>query len=76
MVQLNSFHLKSHTRVSSTDSKLRTQKVQPHLLTQGLTLGVKGLTTPMYTGYTLTAEKIDCNYRPDIYVLRKPGWAD
>ena len=27
----------------------RTQKVQPHLLTQGLTLGVKGLTDPSLT---------------------------
>ena len=38
-VLLNSFHLNGHTlRVTSTDLK-----IQHHLLTQGLTLGVKGL---------------------------------
>ena len=35
-VLLNSFHLNGHTQ----DFHPQTQKVQPHLLTQGFTLGV------------------------------------
>ena len=38
-VLLNSFHLNGHT----LGFHPQTRKVQPHLLTQGLTLGVKGL---------------------------------
>ena len=38
---LDSFHLNGHT----LGFYPQTQKVQPHLLTQGLTLGVKGLKT-------------------------------
>ena len=38
-VLLNSFHLNGHT----LGFYPQTQKVQPHLLAQGLTLGVKGL---------------------------------
>ena len=38
-VLLNSFHLNAHT----LGFYPHTQKEQPHLMTQGLTLGVKGL---------------------------------
>ena len=38
-IGLNSFHLNGHT----LEFLPQTQKVQPHLLAQGLTLGVKGL---------------------------------
>ena len=38
-VLLNSFHLNGHT----LGFHPQTQKIQPHLLTQGLTLGVKKL---------------------------------
>ena len=38
-VLLSSFHLNGHT----LGFHPQTQKVQPHILTQGLTLGVKGL---------------------------------
>ena len=38
-VLLNSFHLNGHT----LGFHPQTQKLQPHLLTQGLTLGEKGL---------------------------------
>ena len=40
-VRLNSFHLNRQT----LGFYPQTQTVQPHLLSQGLTLGVKGLTT-------------------------------
>ena len=39
-VLLNSFHLNGYTLGFDP----QTQKLEPHLLTQGLTLGVKGLT--------------------------------
>ena len=38
-VLLNSIHLNGHTLGFDP----QTRKVQPHLITQGLTLGVKGL---------------------------------
>ena len=38
-VLLNSFHLNGHTLRFHP----QTQKLEPHLLTHGLTLGVKGL---------------------------------
>ena len=44
-VLLNSFHLNGH----SLDFHPQTQKLQPHSLTQGLTLGVKGLNTWDFT---------------------------
>ena len=43
-VLLNSFHLNGHT----LGFHPQTQKVQLHLLTQGLTLGVKGLRHRIY----------------------------
>ena len=43
-VLLNSFHLNDHT----LGFHPQTEKVQPHLLTQGLTLGVKGLNINLF----------------------------
>ena len=43
-VLLNSFHLNGHT----LGFHPQTQKLEPHLLTQGLTLRVKGLKIVIY----------------------------
>ena len=48
-IQLDSFHLNGHT----LGFHPQTQKVQPHLLTQGLTLGVKGLNLSQFSVYSV-----------------------
>ena len=57
-VLLNSFHLNGHT----LGFHLQTQKLQPYLLTEGLTLGVKGLTCHILVFILLTSRE---KYRSD-----------
>ena len=49
-VLLSSFHLNGHTLGFHPQAL----KVQPHLLTRGLTLGVKGLTTSFYISFNFS----------------------
>ena len=44
LLNINSFHLNGH----KLGFHKQTQRVQPHLLTRGLTLGVKGLSIHVF----------------------------